>query len=465
MLAGISGLDRIALSRFLREQERRCDHRADADELANGLRQGRFDFGVTEMLLAPSRSQRARAGAREWAPAELPRFPVVLGLWKGDLTLKRAIVDALDKLERDGEIAGFSRAIENGPRIVSSSVRAPDYASWRLQRSTERVARHDQEAQGRWNHFITIVIFGAGREDAEALPRTFASLLGQRYRNFEVLVVGLPDFRPEDADDFFEYRGLFVETQAEALDFLTNPAIDQVWRGTHIVFARAGTQFDADAFELLNLALNCVPGTLPPQLVLCDHDRVSPARAYSSPTFLPGWDPDLLQSRDYIETAFMASRDLVVSARGAEPPRSLYDWLRRSVGSVPGLRVSHIAEILIHIPVHVPRPDWSPPVVAMPVSGTLERPSMTVIIPNRNKPDLLAQCLRFLEFSNRFIPEVVIVDNASDDPGTLRLYDDLRARHGAVIVPMNAPFNFSRMINLGVAASRSEVMLLSEQRR
>src|SRR5207249_4792051 len=48
----------------------------------------------------------AREGFRvEWAPAELPRFPVVFGLWKGDLTLKRAIVDGLTQLEKSGEMA------------------------------------------------------------------------------------------------------------------------------------------------------------------------------------------------------------------------------------------------------------------------------------------------------------------------------------------------------------------------
>jgi polar amino acid transport system substrate-binding protein/cystine transport system substrate-binding protein/membrane-bound lytic murein transglycosylase F len=55
------------------------------------LRQGRFDFGVTEMLLAGSIASR-EGWAVEWAPPELPRFPLVLGLWKGDITLKRAIV-------------------------------------------------------------------------------------------------------------------------------------------------------------------------------------------------------------------------------------------------------------------------------------------------------------------------------------------------------------------------------------
>jgi ABC-type amino acid transport substrate-binding protein len=100
---GISGLDRIALSRFLRTHDVQVTIAASAADLANGLRQGRFDFGVTEMLLAGSIASR-EGWAVQWAPPELPRFPLVLGLWKGDITLKRAIVDGLERLQRNGEI-------------------------------------------------------------------------------------------------------------------------------------------------------------------------------------------------------------------------------------------------------------------------------------------------------------------------------------------------------------------------
>jgi len=67
-------------------------------------------------------------------------------------------------------------------------------------------------------------------------------------------------------------------------------------------------------------------------------------------------------------------------------------------------------------------------------------PDLAVIIPNRNRPDLLAQCLRFMEFQNRFRTELVIVDNDSDDPAVPAMYAQLRERHGAKIVSMNQKF-------------------------
>ncbi|MFO1206720.1 MAG: glycosyltransferase family 2 protein [Burkholderiales bacterium] len=83
-----------------------------------------------------------------------------------------------------------------------------------------------------------------------------------------------------------------------------------------------------------------------------------------------------------------------------------------------------------------------------------------MIVPNRNRPDLLTQCLKFMDLQNRFKTELIIVDNASDDPSVLALYAQLETRHGAKIVLMKQKFNFARMVNLGVAAAEAEVFLL-----
>jgi len=76
----------------------------DVVEFVAGLRDGRFDIGITEWLLA-GQLAAGNGWSVAWMPAELPRYAVGLGLWKGDLTLKRAIADGLEKLRRDGEVA------------------------------------------------------------------------------------------------------------------------------------------------------------------------------------------------------------------------------------------------------------------------------------------------------------------------------------------------------------------------
>jgi polar amino acid transport system substrate-binding protein/cystine transport system substrate-binding protein/membrane-bound lytic murein transglycosylase F len=101
-----SGLDRIALASQLRAAQVQVTIVGSADALVAGLREGRFELGVTERLLADQIAAR-ESWVADWLPGDLPHYPVAFGLWKGDLTLKRAIEGGLGRLERDGTVAAI----------------------------------------------------------------------------------------------------------------------------------------------------------------------------------------------------------------------------------------------------------------------------------------------------------------------------------------------------------------------
>jgi len=101
-----SGLDRIALATHLRAAQAQVIIVTSAEALVAGLREGRFEAGVTERLLADQIATRENLVA-DWLPCDLPRYPVAFGLWKGDLTLKRAMAGGLDRLDRDGTVAAI----------------------------------------------------------------------------------------------------------------------------------------------------------------------------------------------------------------------------------------------------------------------------------------------------------------------------------------------------------------------
>ena len=106
VLAPPSGLDRIALASRLRAEQAQVTIVSSPEALVAGLRAGRFEAGVTEKLLADQIAAREHWGA-DWLPGDLPRYPVAFGLWKGDLTLKRAVAGALERRMRDGTVAGI----------------------------------------------------------------------------------------------------------------------------------------------------------------------------------------------------------------------------------------------------------------------------------------------------------------------------------------------------------------------
>jgi len=101
--AGMSGLDRVALSRSLRTMGLRPRIVSTPEALTAGLADGSFDVGISEALVA-----RQIAGANQWSVNWVPgleeRYPLGIGLWKGDLTLKRKLSAALGELEADGTI-------------------------------------------------------------------------------------------------------------------------------------------------------------------------------------------------------------------------------------------------------------------------------------------------------------------------------------------------------------------------
>ena len=80
-----------------------------------------LDVGVTERLLAAELATPLGWGLG-WMP-ELRRYPVVLGLWKGDLTLKRAIVAAMGQMRRSGELAAvMARYIQDESVVRDDAV-------------------------------------------------------------------------------------------------------------------------------------------------------------------------------------------------------------------------------------------------------------------------------------------------------------------------------------------------------
>ena len=105
-VATISGLDRISLSSYLRSRDVNVGVVPRPAELVSGIAEGRFDGGITEALLA-GQLATDNGWSATLLPVDFSRYHLVFGLWKGDLTLKRAIVSAFDDLADDGTVAAI----------------------------------------------------------------------------------------------------------------------------------------------------------------------------------------------------------------------------------------------------------------------------------------------------------------------------------------------------------------------
>ncbi len=93
------------------------------------------------------------------------------------------------------------------------------------------------------------------------------------------------------------------------------------------------------------------------------------------------------------------------------------------------------------------------PEPTQPVSGRV-----SVIIPLRDHVELLRPCLKSLR---RGYPdlEIVLVDNGSREPRTLRVLDRLRQRRGIKVLTWPGGFNFSTLCNAGARQACGDYLL------
>ena len=108
VLTLVSGLDRIGLASFLRSQGAMARILTSPEALAEGLADGTLEAGITEAMLATQLAdEHGWTVAR--APAALSRYNMAIGLWKGDITLKRVVDQTFADLAADGTLEAIMK--------------------------------------------------------------------------------------------------------------------------------------------------------------------------------------------------------------------------------------------------------------------------------------------------------------------------------------------------------------------
>jgi GT2 family glycosyltransferase len=84
---------------------------------------------------------------------------------------------------------------------------------------------------------------------------------------------------------------------------------------------------------------------------------------------------------------------------------------------------------------------------------------VSVIIPTRNRLDLLSTCIAGLASADYSDLEVIVVDNDSEDPATLDFLETLQER-GMRVLRHAGPFNYSAINNRAVAEATGDLVCL-----
>lgn len=214
-----------------------------------------------------------------------------------------------------------------------------------------------------------------------------------------------------------------------------------------------------------------------------DHDCINPSGRRHDPWFKPQWNSELLLAQDYLSQCCAIRSE---TARRALPlPDGANDGalfaLVLQVGS-SAAKVLHVPQVLCHLREGACGPDALTRAAMVERSGRFPGvtatagpfgtvrvlhplpatpPRVSIIIPTRDKRELLEPCidsiLRMTTWPNY---EILVVDNASSDPDTLAYLKEL-AKHPAIeIVPYPQAYNYSAINNFAATRARGEYLVL-----
>ncbi len=184
-------------------------------------------------------------------------------------------------------------------------------------------------------------------------------------------------------------------------------------------------------------------------VVYGDDDLVDHRNRRMTPHFKPEWNSELFRHFDWITGACIVRacrQDLIDSTGPGWPTRLTASALTRGMPS-------HVTRVLHHRRSRpLPR---IPSAVNFSMAAT---PPVTVIIPTRNRVDLLRTCCEGLEKTDYPDFDVIVVDNGSDDPATLDYLSALPARYRVLRHP--GPFNFSALNNRAADVAAGQLLCL-----
>jgi len=186
------------------------------------------------------------------------------------------------------------------------------------------------------------------------------------------------------------------------------------------------------------------------RLIYADDDLLI-GRRRVTPFFKPDWNSEMFGHQDYLTGA------CIVRATRAdlEAVADCADWASHLVADMAEERTPvHLRQMLHH---RSNRPTPCLPLAPLAVAPDL--PPVSVIVPTRNRVDLLRTCLEGVEAVEYPDIEVIVVDNDSDDPDTLAYLaalDPARYR----VLRHSGTFNYSAINNRAAQEARGRLLCL-----
>lgn len=177
----------------------------------------------------------------------------------------------------------------------------------------------------------------------------------------------------------------------------------------------------------------------------------------TSPHFKPDWNEELFRHHDYLTEACVVR----INRKDLEKVSGEIDWAKGLImrALAQGGTPAHIRQVLHHR-----RRRRLPSRLLPHLKIAANLPRVSVIVPTRNRLDLLTTSVAGLEATAYPDLEIIVVDNDSDDPSTLEFLSTLASRSSSGlsmrVLRHPGPFNYSAINNRAVAEANGELICL-----
>lgn len=349
--------------------------------------------------------------------------------------------------------------IDNYERYVPRSLGMQQYRQWSAEFETV------QEQGPKEAPPLQVGIILTGDSDAEASGRTLVSLDQQTGVRVQV-------FAPQD-------KGKAKRPFAKLLQLALQAGCDII-----------GCVRTGDTLPSHGL-LCALEGFASPdaQLVYTDSEYLA------QPWFKPAWSPEYALSTGYPLELLLVRSSLLqrCAAEGALPqdPASMAWGALSALWPVAGQAIVHVPRVLYQFqsplsaqeqqarieaaqhalaavepgatlaalkPEPAEHPLFKPGRLKRKLSQRDKKKSITLIIPTRDRVELLKRCIASLQKYTRWAHlEIMVVDNDSVQAPT-KTYLRKIAKQGVTILPVPGAFNFATLNNLAVQAARGEIV-------
>ena len=368
------------------------------------------------------------------------------------------------------------------------------YRAWLAARapSAEELALQRKRAAGWGLRPLVSICMPVYNPDAAALSQAVDSVRRQSYDHWELCICDDASTREGVAATLAEMAAsddrikVVTAERNGGISRATNQAL-ALASGEYVAFLDNDDVLEPHALYLYVLELQHAPDI---DVFYCDEDMLLPSGKRVFPFLKPGWSPETLLGINYVTHFVMARRRLVEELGGLRPAldgAQDHDLLLRLSERTSAFR--HVPEVLYswrHSPTSTAMtPEakpWAYEAGRQAVGEALERrgleasvepgefpgafrirhavpapaPHVEILIPTRDRVDLLRRCLATLRAHTDYPSySVTVLDNDSAEQST---HDFLR-RSGVRVVPAPGPFNYSAIVNTGFASTDAELVL------